>query len=58
MKQIHEAVQALDSDIGLLLPSWLLLKKLKNAPKITGQIPWGQCAYCQYLEIIRAEVYS
>ena len=34
MKQIHEAVQALDSDIGFLRPSWILLKKLKNAKKI------------------------
>ena len=31
MKQIHEAVQALESDIGFWRPSWILLKKLKNA---------------------------
>ena len=58
MKQIHEAVQALESDIGFWLPSWILLKKLQNAKKITGQIPLGQYTYCQYLEIIRGGVYS
>ena len=31
MKQIHKAVQALESDIGFWRPSWILLKKLKNA---------------------------
>ena len=30
MKQIHEAVQALESDIGFWRPSWILLKKLKK----------------------------
>ena len=39
MKQIHEAVEALESDIGFWRPSWILLKKLKNAKKITGQTP-------------------
>ena len=39
MKQIHEAVQTLESDIGFGRPSWILLKKLKNAKKFTGQIP-------------------
>ena len=34
MKQIHKAVQALESDIGFWRPSWILLKKLKNAKKI------------------------
>ena len=33
MKQIHEAVEAQDSDIGFWRPSWILLKKLKNALK-------------------------
>ena len=33
MKQIHKAVQALESDIGFWRPSWILLKKLKNAEK-------------------------
>ena len=31
MKQILEAVQALESDIGFRRSSWILLKKLKNA---------------------------
>ena len=40
MKQIHKAVQALESDIGFWRPSWILLKKLKKRQKkITGQIP-------------------
>ena len=39
MKQIHEAVQALESDIGFWRPSWILLEKLKNAKKIYRQIP-------------------
>ena len=30
MKQIHKAVQALESDIEFWRPSWILLKKLKN----------------------------
>ena len=30
MKQIHEAVQALESDIGFWRPSLILLKKLKK----------------------------
>ena len=34
MKQIHKSVQALESDIGFWLPSWILLQKLKNAEKI------------------------
>ena len=33
MKQIQKAVQALESDIGFWQSSWILLKKLKNAPK-------------------------
>ena len=33
MKEIHEAVKALESDIGFWRPSWILLKKLKNAKK-------------------------
>ena len=39
MKQIHKAVQALESDIGFWRPSWILLKKLKNAKKFTGKFP-------------------
>ena len=57
MKQIHEAVQVLECDIGFWWPSWILLKKLKNAKKITSQIPQGQYAYCKYLEIIRAGLF-
>ena len=53
MKQIDEAVQALACAIEFWRPSWILLKKLKNAKKITRQIPQGQYAYCKYLEIIR-----
>ena len=30
IKQIHEAVQALESDIGFWLPSWILLKKAEK----------------------------
>ena len=37
MKQINEAVQALEIDIGFWRPSWILLKKLKNAKKIPGK---------------------
>ena len=33
MKQIHTAVQALESDIEFWRPSWILLRKLKNAKK-------------------------
>ena len=40
MKQIHKAIQALESDIGLWWPSWILLKKLKNAKKkLPGTFP-------------------
>ena len=40
MKQIQEAVQALESDIGFWRPSWILLEKLKNAEKILqGKFP-------------------
>ena len=40
MKQIHEAVQALESDIGFWQPSWILLKKLKNDEKnLQGKFP-------------------
>ena len=30
MKQIHKAVQALESDIEFWRPSWILLEELKN----------------------------
>ena len=33
MKEIHKAVQALESHIGFWRPSLILLKKLKNAKK-------------------------
>ena len=33
MKQIHEAIQALESDIEFWWTSWILLKKLKNVKK-------------------------
>ena len=40
MKQIRKAVQALESDRGFWRPSWILLKKLKNAEKIVqGKFP-------------------
>ena len=40
MKQIHKAVQALESDIGFWGPSWILLKKLKNDEKnLQGKLP-------------------
>ena len=59
MKQIHEAVQALESDIGFWRPFWILLKKLINAQKnFTGQISYSQYAYCKNLEIIRVGVYG
>ena len=58
MKQIHEAVQALESDIRFWRPSWILLKKLKNAKKNYRANSLGKYAYCKYLEIIQSEVYS
>ena len=40
MKQIDEAVWALENDIGFWRPSWILLKKLENAEKILqGKFP-------------------
>ena len=40
MKQIHKAVQALETDIGFCRPSWILLKELKNAEKnLQGKFP-------------------
>ena len=50
MKQIHKTVQALESDIGFWRPSLILLKKLKNTKKITGQIPQGQQIFKNYSE--------
>ena len=59
MKQIDEAVRALACAIGFWRPSWILLEKLKNAKKkCTRQIPQGQYAYCNYLEIIRVRVFE
>ena len=49
MKQIHKAVQALESDIGFWHPSRILLKK-----KLPGKFPRAN----KYLKIIRAGVYS
>ena len=50
MKPMHEAVQALESDIGFWRPSWILLKKLKNDKKnLQGIFPGLICI----LEIIR-----
>ena len=37
MKQISEAVQALEIDIGFWRPFWILLKKLKNIKKNRGK---------------------
>ena len=34
MKQIHEAVQAPESEIGFSRPLYILLKKLKNAKTV------------------------
>ena len=36
MKQINEAVQALEIDIGFWRPFWILLKKLQKTLKKTG----------------------
>ena len=33
MKQIHEAVQTLESDIGFWRPSWIFIKELKKRKK-------------------------
>ena len=47
MKQIHEAVQALESDIGFWRPSWILLKKLKNVKKIYRENSLGPICILQ-----------
>ena len=40
MKQIHQAIQALESNIEFWRPSWILLKKLKNTEKnLQGKFP-------------------
>ena len=40
MKQIQEAIQALQGDIGFRRPSWILSKKLENAQKkLPGKFP-------------------
>ena len=44
MKQIHEAGQALGSDLGFWRPSCILLKTLKQGRK---EITKGQYAYCK-----------
>ena len=56
MKQIHEAVQALESDIGFWRPSWILLKKLKNAKKFYREHSLGLICILQ-IGIIRAGVH-
>ena len=45
MKQIDETVQAVACAIGFWRPSWILLKKLKNAKKIIlpGNSPGPVC---------------
>ena len=40
MKQLDEAVQAVESDIGFWRPFWILLRKLKNTKKI-HQANWA-----------------
>ena len=59
MKQIHKAVQALESDIKILAAiSDLVEETEKRRKKNTRQIPQGQYAYCKYLEIIRVGVFE
>ena len=43
MKQIDEAVQAVACAIGFWRPSWILLKKLKNAKKYQANSPGPVC---------------
>ena len=50
MKQIHEAVQALESDIEFGGSSWILLKKLKKTEKIATKIYQEQYAYSNILK--------
>ena len=38
MKQINEAVQALEIDIGFWRPFWILLKKLENVKKTGANV--------------------
>ena len=47
MKQIYEAVQAPESDIGFWRPYWILLKKLKNVNKIYRENPLGPICILQ-----------
>ena len=56
MKQIHKAVQALESDIGFWRPCLILLKKVKNAEKkatilqiFRNNPSWGVWLYYQIL---------
>ena len=58
MKQIHNAVQALESDIRFWRPSCFVEETEKRSKKFTGQISQGQYAYCKYLEIIQAGAYN
>ena len=56
MKQIHEAVQALESD--MILAACLDFVGKTKKRKNTRNTPWGQNAYWKYFEIIRARLYS
>ena len=40
MKQIHEAVQVLESDIGFLRPSWIFVEEAeKRRTNLPGKFP-------------------
>ena len=58
MKQIHEAVKALEGDIILAAILDFVEETQKTTRKIIRQIFQGEYAYCKYLEIMRAGVYS
>ena len=52
MRQIHEAVQALEKILAAILD--FVEKTGERKKKFTRQIPQGQYAYCKYLEMIGA----
>ena len=58
MKQIHEAVQTLESDIGFWRPSWILIKEVKKRKKKLRANSLGPICILQILENIGAVVYS
>ena len=58
MKQIHEAVQTLESDIGFWRPSWIFIKELKKRKKKLRANFLGPICILQILENIIAVVYS